>query len=168
MGDLLLADSFFDEAFGEFEKGLALMPADPSLPRAILLDGIAYCHFVRGDPRAGFRSAFTSLRMLRRLDARPWERAPRVTLCFGYLEVGRFRDAARHGAIALRLAERAHDEHNVKNALYLLGEAANLSGDPEGAYRHFEALQRRFFPGEGYLPNFLLAVDVRRLINLKA
>lgn len=168
MGDLLLADSFFDEAFHEYEKGLELMAEEPTFARAVLLDGMGYCQFVRGDHRAGFRSAFASLRMMRRLGVRPWQRGPHLTLCFGYLEQGRFRSAIRHGAVALRLAEEAGDESYVKNSLYLLGEAANLSGDPDGALRHFETLQRRYYPDERFLANFLLAVDVRRMVNLKA
>jgi TolA-binding protein len=56
----------------------------------------------------------------------------------------------------------------VKNALYLLGEVANLSEDVHTARRHFTRLHRDFYPEAGYLPEFLLAVDVRKLVNLHA
>lgn len=168
MGNLLLADSYFDEACGEFELALGLLPNDPHVLRALILDNLGYCSLVRGRYRDGFRSAMASVRMMRDVGARLWLAAPHLTLSFGYLEIGRLRSAARHGAMALKLAREVGDETSVKNALYLLGETANLSGEPDSAYRHFETLQRRFFPDETYLADFLLAVDVRRLINLKA
>jgi len=69
---------------------------------------------------------------------------------------------------ALRMAEATGQVDAVKNALYLLGEAANLSGDGSLAREHFTRLQQEFFPDATYLPGFLLAVDVRKLINLHA
>jgi hypothetical protein len=66
------------------------------------------------------------------------------------------------------MAERTEQADQVKNALYLLGEAANLSGKPEEAQRYFARLQQQFYPDALYLPGFLMAVDVRKLINLHA
>ena len=57
---------------------------------------------------------------------------------------------------------------SIKNALYLLGEAATLAGHQETARTYFARLQREFYPEAAYLPGFLLAVDVRKLINLHA
>ena len=168
MGSLLLADSFFDEACRHYELALELMPDATEVLRALILDNLGYCRLVQGRHAEGFRNLFASLRMLRRLGTRLWEVFPHLDLCFGYLEIGRLRPAARHSMLALDLAEEVGDEQSTRNAMYLLGETANLSGDHEGAFRQFETLQKRFFPGESYLPNFLLAVDVRRLINLKA
>ena len=69
---------------------------------------------------------------------------------------------------ALRLAESLGDQDALKNALYLLGEVANLNGDLESARGYFGRLHRDFFPEAGYLPDFLLVVDIRRLVNLHA
>lgn len=56
----------------------------------------------------------------------------------------------------------------MKNVLYLLGEAANLQGDFDLARSYFLRLQRDYYPNADYLPDFLLAIDVRKLVNLKA
>ncbi len=69
---------------------------------------------------------------------------------------------------ALRLAEETGQVDSVKNALYLLGEAANLVGEEGEALGYFTRLQKDYFPGATYLPGFLLAVDVRKLIKLHA
>ena len=60
------------------------------------------------------------------------------------------------------------DQASIKNALYLLGEVAHLSDDVEAARGYFGRLHRDFFPDAGYLPEFLLAVDIRKLVNLHA
>ena len=51
---------------------------------------------------------------------------------------------------------------------FLLGEAAHLSADTDTAQIYFSRLQSEYFPDQTYLPSLLLAVDVRRLINLHA
>ncbi|MEM7350439.1 MAG: hypothetical protein AAF657_06510, partial [Acidobacteriota bacterium] len=56
----------------------------------------------------------------------------------------------------------------VKNALYLLGESEKLSGNEFQAHRHFTRLQREFYPDDPVIPDFLMATDVRKLINLMA
>ena len=66
------------------------------------------------------------------------------------------------------LAERLADTDAKKNALYILGAAAIATGDRVGARRHFERLQQGFYPEADHLPELLLHVDVRQLVNLKA
>ncbi len=168
IGNILIADSFFDEALAEYEKALELMPPSRKLERALILDNIGYCRTVEGRHAEGFRHLYQSLRTLRSLGAKGFERYPRIDLCFAMLEIGRYKAAYRHGIIALRIAESVGDNDISKNALYLLGEAANLARDTRGAREHFRTLQERFFPSDKYLPDFLLAIDVRKLINLKA
>ena len=51
-----------------------------------------------------------------------------VDLCYAHLELGRLRDAERHGRLGLALAEASGERDWVKNALYLLGEVAVLGG----------------------------------------
>lgn len=167
MGNLLLAESYFDDACAEYERALET-PGLPELRRALILDNVGYCRIVNGAHRDGFRLLFESLRTLRRLGARPWQRYPHLALCFAYLEIGRYRRAARHGFAGFRLAEDSGDEQSVKNALYLLGETANQMGASDEAYACFETLQRRFFPGQDRLAESLMAVNVRSLVNLRA
>lgn len=166
--NLLLAESFFDEARAVYEEALRLAPEASPVWRALVEDNVGYAYVVQGRHAAGFRLLYRSLRTLRRHGAKRYEVHPRLDLCFAYLEIGRIPRAVAHGLAALRLAEAVQDAESTKNALFLLGEAANLAGEHDLAGDYFARLQRRFYPKAGYLPQFLLAIDVRKMINLKA
>lgn len=168
LGNLLLAESQIEAAFAAYTRALTRMPDQSALWRARILDNLGYCELLRGNPRAGFSLLFESLRDIRRARAPRYEISTRLDLCFGYLEIGRYVHAQRQGELALALSERHDDTESVKNALYLLGEAANLSGDEVRARLHFSRLQKSFYPNQAFIPDFLLAIDVRKLINLKA
>ena len=168
IGNFLLAESRFDAARAEYEQALALLPGDqPSVPRAKIYDNLGYALVVVNQVEPGLRLLYRSLRMLRALGTRREQVFPQLDLCFALLEVGRYRHAMRHGAQALMLAEEAGDQESTKHALFLLGEAAQQAGDLSGAREQFERLQERYFPEAVYLPEVLLTVDVRKLINLK-
>lgn len=168
IGNTLLAESHLDQACEQYEQALALIPEEPSAARARILDNLGYCRVLQGRHHEGFTLLYESLRLLRRFQAERYEISTRLDLCFAHLETGRYRHAWRQGTAALELAERMDEPESVKNALYLLGEVANLRGDLDTARGFFSRLQRDFFPEAGYLPGFLLAVDVRKLINLHA
>lgn len=168
IGNTLLAESFVEEACVEYEKALELIPDEPSVARAQILDNLGYCRVLQGRTEEGYTLLYDSLRWLRRLGARRHEISTRLDLCFAHLETGRYRHARRQGTLALRLAESLQDRDSVKNALYLLGEMASLSEDVATARGYFTRLHRDFYPEAGYLPEFLLAVDVRKLVNLHA
>lgn len=168
IGNTLLAESFVEEACAEYEKALELIPAEPSPARGQILDNLGYCRTLQGRHDEGYRLLYESLSLLRRFGARRHEISARLDLCYAHLETRRYGHARRQGQAALSLAESLGDRDAVKNALYLLGEVANLSGDLEAARGYFARLHRDFFPDAGYLPEFLLAVDIRRLVNLHA
>jgi tetratricopeptide (TPR) repeat protein len=168
IGNTLLAESFVEAACAEYEKALELIADEPSAARAQVLDNLGYCRILQQRYDEGYRFLYESLSWLRRLSARRHEISTRLDLCFAHLETGRYGNARRQGTAALRLAETLGERDAVKNALYLLGEAANLSGDVETARDHFLRLQEDFYPEAGYLPEFLLAVDIRKLVNLHA
>jgi len=147
---------------------LELLPDEPSPSRACILANLGYCLVLQRRHAEGYTLLYRSLRLARHLGAERYETTTRLDLCFAHLETGRYRHAARHGVIALALAEKSGEEDAVKNALYLLGEAANLGGDVDLAHAYFTTLQRKFFPDASYLPGFLLAVDIRKLVNLHA
>lgn len=168
IGNTLLAESQLEPACAEYERALALMPEEPTPARARILDNLGYCCVLQRRFRDGFALLYQSLALVRRFAAEGYEISTRIDLCFAHLETGRYRDARRHGERALALATRLGDWGAVKNTLYLLGEAANLSGDVAAARGHFDRLRRDFFPDVAYLADFLLAVDVRKLINLHA
>ncbi|HEV8582647.1 MAG TPA: hypothetical protein VGX68_26565 [Thermoanaerobaculia bacterium] len=168
IGNTLLAESFVAEAARAYEQALDLMPFEPSPARGQVLDNLGYCRILQRRPEEAYHLLYASLRLLRHFGAHRHEISVRLDLCFAHLEVGRYRLARRQGSVALALAESLGDRAALKNALYLLGEAANLDGDTEAAVGHFSRLHREFFPEAGYLPEFLLAVDIRRLVNLHA
>jgi tetratricopeptide (TPR) repeat protein len=163
---LLLSESRFDEASVELERALALLPAEEAMAAALVRDNLGYCRFLQGRSQEGFQLCLHSLRTLRRLGRQWW--AAELTLTHGYLQIGRGRRALHHGRAALIGAEQGGDLQGVKNALFLLGEAASQAGDTDAAYDYFGRLQRDFYPDQHFLPDFLLAVDVTGLVNLKA
>jgi tetratricopeptide (TPR) repeat protein len=168
LGNLHLVECDFEAARTAYASALELMPVATGIERALVLDNLGYCHLVLGELKNGFALLYESLRMLSRLDARDLRPRPRLSLAFGYLEIGRFDHAERHAATALEEARHAGDETSTKNALYLLGQTYNLEGDEARARDCFCELQRTFYPDNGAIPDFLLAIDVRRIIHLKA
>lgn len=168
IGNLLLAESRFETACEEYGVALDLLPEEPSRRKALILTNLGYALVVLDRRRDGLPLLYRSLRMLRSLGARREQIFPHLDLCFALLEGGRYRHALRHGAQALALAEDAGEQDSVKHALFLLGEAAQQAGEPSEARACFERLQERYFPEASYLPDILLTVDVRKLINLKA
>ena len=62
--------------------------------------------------------------------------------------------------------ELATDPRQVRNAHYLLGEAAYKMNDTDAAEHHFEQLAR-FYPQFRNLKSLLYAIDLRGMVNLK-
>lgn len=168
LGNALLSETVVDEAVREYRGSLELLGEKPSVWQALILDNLGYCRALQGDYREGYSLLYRSLRMLRRLGSLRSQPIVLLDLAFTHLETSRYRHALRCAAAGLSLAERTGQADQVKNGLYLLGEAANLSGDTAAAHRHFSRLQKNFYPDASYLPGFLMAVDVRRLVNLHA
>jgi len=168
IGNFLLAESHFEDACGEYEEALRLLPAEASRRKALILTNLGYGLVVLERPQQGLRLIYQSLRMLRRLGARREQVIPHLDLCFALLEVGRFRHAVRHGTQALALAEEAGEPDSIKQALFLLGEATHQTGGAQEAREIFQRLQERYFPEASHLADVLLTVDMRKLINLKA
>ncbi|HEX6903188.1 MAG TPA: hypothetical protein VF789_25950 [Thermoanaerobaculia bacterium] len=168
IGNVLLAESFVEEACQRYETALSLMPDGHSVWRAGILDNLGYCRILQRRFSEGYRFLYQSLDILRRLGSERYQISPLLDLCFAHLETGRYRYAQKHGRQALHLAEKIGHIDWIKNSLYLLGEAANLSGDSDEAREHFQRLHRDFFPEASYLPGFLMTVDIRKLINLHA
>jgi tetratricopeptide (TPR) repeat protein len=168
IGNTLLAESLVEQACVEYERALELMPEEPSVAHAMIFDNLGYCRILQGRHQEGYSLLYRSLAALRPAGIDCYEATVRLDLCFAHLETGRYLHARRHGIKALRLAEAGGDAVLIKNSLYLLGEVASLCGDPDGARSYFTRLQKGFFPDASYLPGFLLAVDVRNLVNLHA
>lgn len=168
IANFLVAESRFDEAIATYEEALTLLPTRDSLRASVIGYNLGYCSVLTGNGRAGLTLLYASLRSLLRRGAETHAMKARLDLAFALLETGHARPAGRHAARALAAAERCSDSDAKKNALYLLGAAAVANGDRIGARRHFERLQQGFYPEADYLPEFLLRIDVRELVNLKA
>lgn len=168
IGNVLLAESFVDEAAQRYDLALALMPEEPSVWRARILDNLGYCRVLKGRCQEGYPLLYESLAMLRFFGAELFQVSTLLDLCFAHIETRRYGHALRRGRAALDLAEKFNQVADTKNALYLLGEASHLNGDAQGARFYFTRLQRDYFPEAGYLPSFLLTVDIRKLVNLHA
>ncbi len=113
---------------------------------------------------------FRALRMMRRLGVGDWERLScvRLSLCYGYIELGRADRARRHGLAALATAEEAGDAERMKKALYLVGETEKRAGMPLDAYSRFCRLQAEHYPDNPGLADMLMYADTHRLVNLLA
>lgn len=168
LGNLLVLDSCFEEAIQIYEEALSLLAPGDSMDKALLLSNLGYSRTVIGTLSKGYKDLSTSLRMLRRMDAKAWERHPLLGLAYACLEVGRPERAIRHSLRALELSEEAHDANAIKNSLFLLGEAEKNSGHTGQAYDRFSELQRRFYSDNPMVLDILMAADVRKMINLMA
>lgn len=168
VGNVLLAQSYFDRACEEYELALKLMPLEPSVERALILDNLGYCRFIKGEYREGFRLLFESLRTLVRHDSPRFRAIAELTLAFGYLEIGKLRPARHHAETALRIARALGDDGTVKKTYYLLGEIFHQLGFDDRAREFFTRLQRDYYPEAPHVPELLMAIDVRSMVNLKA
>lgn len=168
VGNLHLAESYFDEARKEFEQALEHLPPAKTALHGLIYDNLGYCAVVQGRYEEGFRLLYKSLRLLRRLGAAHYYLYTHMSLCYAHLEVDRLDDALRHGVRALSMAQERSELQAVKNSLFLVGEAYLLAGDGAQAQQKFEQLQQSFYPDQEFLTDFLLAVDIRGMINLRA
>jgi tetratricopeptide (TPR) repeat protein len=169
IGNVLLAESFVEPAAEQYEKALTLMPEEEgSAWRAFILANLGYCRCLQQRFGESYSLLYKSLEMVHQCGSEPYKVRPLIGLTFTHIETGRYGHALRRGRSALALAEKHGKPEDVKNALYLLGEASNLNGDIETARSYFGRLQREYFPEDTYLPGFLLTVDIRKLVNLHA
>jgi tetratricopeptide (TPR) repeat protein len=166
--NLLLADCRVEEAVLEYETALALMPEDDPVWRARARGNLGYCRVLQERLPEAFALLNGALDALRSSGARLYLISPLTDLAFAQLESGHPDDALEAAREALALAREFEDETGLKNALYLLGEAAGLVGDLPLARETFLELQRRYYPDKPFVCDFLLSVDVRKVVNLRA
>lgn len=168
LANVLVAESRFDEAAETYARALELVASDRFSRRSVILYNLGYCETLLGRRRAGYGHLVAAVRALRRQGARRHEALARLDLAFAALEAEKTGAASRHAGRALDLARETGLAEAEKNALYLLGAAATALGDRFGAKRWYQQLQADFFPDADYLPELLMQLDVRKLVNLKA
>jgi tetratricopeptide (TPR) repeat protein len=168
IANLLLAESRVDEAAAGYESALSLMPDDDPVWRARAVGNLGYCRILQQRLHEAFALLREGIAALRERAARRYLVSPLLDLAFAHLEANHPADARASAEEALALAREFADVDAIKNALYLVGQAAGLEGDVEGARRCFGELQSKYYPGMPFVAEFLLSVDVRKVVNLRA
>ncbi|MCP3957663.1 MAG: hypothetical protein GY719_07390 [bacterium] len=163
---LQLLGSYFEDAGASFQRALDLLPEQPRIDRAIYRANLGYCQVVQGEVDAGLANLFDGMRLMRELGAEAWTRFPHIGISYAYLEKGDWEKAKKHAKAALELSEASGTPAQIKNSIYLLGEAEKLGGDEIAACDLFLRLQEEFYPDEPHITDFLMATDIKKLINL--
>ncbi len=169
LGTLCLYESRIPEAIDAYRRARTIF--EESIPQdrlalAFLDDNLGYCYMLDGRHADGFRHCLRGLESFVDLGAEAYTPQPHLDLCFGYLEAQQYEPARYHGERALELARKYGFDDIVKNALYLVGEVCHLAGDAAGASECFDELAIRY-PEVRYLKDFLFAVDLKKVINLR-
>ena len=142
--------------------------AEGNLGYCLLTAAVGSNGLRRARMREALKLIYRSLRTFQREEALQYTVLPHLDLCFAHLELKRPTSARRHGQRALALATQYDDSAVIKNSLYLLGHVALLEGDTETARGYFSKLGQRFYPGHAGLPDLLVALDFRQVVNLRA
>ncbi len=177
LGNLLVAEGNNQQAADEYRLALRHTRGATAAWSAGAEGNLGYCLLMNATStrrlrgarmREGLRLIYRSLRTFRREGAEHLTMLPHLDLCLAHLEMGRFASAKRHGQRALALADRQADAATMKNCLYLLGQVAVEAGDSDEARSMFGELEQRFYPERNDLPEVLMALDLRQVVNLRA
>jgi len=168
LGNCLLGDCLFDEATDCYNEALEILGEKDGFHYWTLLLNLGYAKVVLGKPEEGLRLLLGSLRGLRREQAIENTMVAHTDLSYAYLEIGRFRYAMKHALAGLEMAEKLGYPDVQRNAMYLLGQSYREIGRTSDAASTFQRLQQEFFPDSPAVAQFLLAVDVKSMINLRA
>ena len=168
VANALVAESHFAKAAELYQQALSLLEPFDTVTSLEGRINLGYCKLMLGNSKAGLHALYQGLRDSRRFNQPRLEMTVRLDLSFGTLEAGRPDIALRHAQRGLELAEVAGDVDAIKNALYIEGEAWTDLARLEQAERVHRSLQSRFYPNQPEVARYLLAVNSRQLINLRA
>jgi len=158
-------DSQFAKAIECLDQALALTsiisdPAERKFSETAILQNLGYNKLLVGETLDGLEIIHRVLDVIEVPSSIP---DSYIDLCYGYLELRDFEKARHYGEIGL---EFAIEPRQVRNAHYLLGEAAYEMGDIEAAESHFDELTK-FYPQFRNLKKLLFAIDLRSMVNLR-
>lgn len=167
LGIVYETDSQFAKAMECFSSALVCLdddrmsdPASHSFSRVAITTNLGDSTLLSGNSKEGLRLILSVIDSI----STPHAKSDAYgNLCYGYIDLEEFEKARGYGELAL---EFACEERQVRNAHYLIGEAAYKLGDVEAAEEHFEELAR-FYPQFRHLKSLLFAIDLRSMINLK-
>ncbi len=159
------SDSQFAKAIDCHQQALELAsqltdPSERQLSESITLGNLGYNKLLIGEAAEGVALIH---RALQSLESPSSICDAYIDLCYGYLSLKDHARALKYGAIGLELAT---EPRQIRNAHYLLGEAAYESGDIEVAETHFDELTK-FYPEFRNLKKLLFALDLRSMVNLR-
>ena len=168
-GNILLSQNYLDKALEQYlisSKFRDQQEKDTRFSRAILLENIGYCYLMKNDLETGVRKIDEALDLAVQVGDNRCRAECLQDLCYGFLLLGRHRQALEHGCHALSVAKSFAFTDIEENCHYLLGELGTRTSDFESRDEHFEQLQQ-MHPELPFLRDFLCAVDVTSLITLK-
>lgn len=167
LGIVYETDSQFGKAIECFTQALALLNDSPTtdpdaqrFTRVAITTNLGDSTLLAGDSKEGLRLINSVIAELSTAHAKSDAFG---NLCYGHLDLGEYEKALVYGQLAL---EFACEPRQVRNAHYLIGEAAYKAGDVDTAEEHFEELAR-FYPQFRHLKSLLFAIDLRSMLNLK-
>ncbi|MGE5235277.1 MAG: hypothetical protein ACM3O7_02870 [Acidobacteriota bacterium] len=168
-GTLALVSSQFAEASGCFRQALAYASehGDDPVNIALFRDNLGYCLMCTGGVDEGLTLCSDAAASLETVGAKQYLAEVHQDLCYGYLQKGDLVNARQHGERALEFARRYDYPTVERNTLMLLADAAIDAGEEAAADGYLEALSTHYPDFRG-MKNFLLAFNVRDVINLKA
>ena len=165
LGIIYETDSQFQMSIECFQQALTLIDEisnndDREFGRAAVVQNLGYNKLLVGETAEGITLISSILDQIEGpsnfVDAH-------LDLCYGYLELQQYETALEHGSVGL---SHATEPRQIRNAHYLLGEAAYKSGDVERAEIHFDELAR-FYPQFRNLKSLLFAIDLRSMVNFR-
>lgn len=165
LGIIYETDSQFEKAIEALQDALLLAGDIPDAEerefiRTAILQNLGYNKLLVGETHEGLRmihGVIDKVRIPSTLSD------SYIDLCYGYLDLKEYEKARYYGECGLSLAA---DERQIRNAHYLLGEAAYKLDDTEAAEYHFDELAK-YYPQFRNLKNLLFAIDLRSMVNLK-
>lgn len=165
LGIIYETDSQFEKAIEALQDALLLSEdiADADerdFVRVAILQNLGYNKLLVGETHEGLRMIHGVIDKVRVPSSLS---DSYIDLCYGYLDLKEYEKARYYGEYGLSLAS---DARQLRNAHYLLGEAAYKLDDTEAAEYHFDELAK-YYPQFRNLKNLLFAIDLRSMVNLK-
>jgi tetratricopeptide (TPR) repeat protein len=165
LGIIYETDSQFAKAIECFEHALTELDALTDekaqvLSRFAVIANLGYNKLLVGETVEGLRMIHS---VIDQIDMQSGKCDSLLDLCYGYLDLEQYAKARAYGEAGLEIAS---EPRQVRNAHYLLGEAAYKMGDTDAAEAHFEELAR-YYPQFRNLKSLLFAIDLRSMINFK-
>ena len=165
LGNVAVFDSRFAEAIELYEEALTLLGNDEkgAYRAAFVVQNLGYSKLLVDETATGIALIHQAIDAMKQHGAEGFVAESYIDLCLGYLDLGDLESALHYGEAGLEIAT---EHRQIRNAHYLLGEVCHRTGDIAAATSHFQHLAT-FYPDFPHLTDLLLAIDLRKMVNLK-